>query len=128
MQGLVTAILLIAAGWLAFAGLVMAIRPHMAKAALAAMGSNAAIHLGEHALRALVGLSMIIRAPESQCAPCFYWSGWFILASSIAIALAPRRWHHAYAGWWANRIPLRAYRLLAPISLIAAMALAYGAW
>lgn len=112
---------MIAAGWLAFTGAVMAFAPEAARKALAGMGSTPAIQFGEHIPRALVGLALVVRAAHSKAPLLFEVGGWFILASSIAIMLAPRRWHNAYAVWWAQRIPAFAFRLLAlPTVLVAA--------
>ena len=121
-------ILLAAAGWLALVSLVMAFRPHLARRVLGAMGSTAEIHFGEHILRAIVGLALIVRASHSQIEFAFFWGGWFVLLSSILIMAVPRGLHHLYAQWWAERIPITAYPILAPFSLAGAGALAFCAW
>lgn len=126
IQALATGCILIAAGWLAFAAGVMAFAPALAQRALAAMASTPTIHFGEHIVRALVGVAMVIRADFSKAPLFFEWGGWFIIASSILIMLAPRRWHHSYAQWWAERIPPIAYRLLALPTLFFAGWFAYA--
>lgn len=108
--------LMLVAGW-------MAIRPAACRAILAKMGSTPLIHYGEHGVRALAGLCLIGAADASNAPLILTVAGGFIVVSSIVIALAPRRWHAAYAGWWAERLPLVAYQALSPVSLIGGAAL-----
>lgn len=101
----------------------MTVRPADCRAILAKMGSTPLIHYGEHGVRALAGVCLAGAAAASNAPLILTVAGWFIVVSSIVIALAPRRWHAAYAIWWANRLPLWAYRALAPVSLIGGIAL-----
>lgn len=68
---------------------------------------------------------MIIRASNAKAPALFEIAGWFVLLSSILIMIAPRGWHHAYAKWWADRIPLWAYRLISLPTLFFAGLIAY---
>lgn len=111
--------LMLVAGW-------MAIRPADCRAILAKMGSTPLIHYGEHAVRALAGLCLVGAAEASKAPLILTVAGWFIVVSSIVIALAPRHWHAAYAVWWADRLPLWAYPALAPVSLIGGAALIWS--
>lgn len=106
--------------WLVFVAGLMAARPHAAREGLAAMGSTLLIHLGEHALRGLAGLALIVAAGPSRFPQILTGIGIFILASSILIAAAPRRWHNAYARMCARLIPPAAMRVLSPVPLILA--------
>ena len=107
------AVVLLGAAWLAVVGIVCLLLPERARAALARMGSNWRVQLGEHIPRAIAGGAMVLHAPLSKAPTVFEVAGWFILASSILILLLPMRWHNAYAVWWGQRIPLAAYRVLA---------------
>ena len=127
IQALATGCIVIAAGWLAFAAGVMAFAPALAQRTLASMASTALVHFGEHAARALVGIALVIRADFSKAPLFFEWGGWFIIASSVLIMIAPKRWHRNYALWWAERIPLIAYRLFALPTMLFASWLAYAA-
>ena len=91
------------------------------------MGSTWAIQLGEHGLRGLAGAAMIMRADASKAPLAFEAIGWFVLATSLLILLLPRSWHHAYARWWAARIPTWAFRIASLPTLIGAVLLAYAA-
>jgi hypothetical protein len=53
--------------------------------------------------------------------------GGFLIVSALVLMLLPRRRHARYAGWWAARIPVRAVRLLAPVSLLTGIALIWVA-
>ncbi|MFU7529099.1 hypothetical protein [Qipengyuania sp. ASV99] len=110
---------LLGALWLVFVGAVCGIAPQRAQRGLAQMGANWQVQLGEHIPRAIVGAAMIVHAAESAAPQLFTIGGYFLVASSALILILPRRWHHDYASWWAARIPLLAYRLLA-IPVIAA--------
>lgn len=121
------AVVLLGAAWLVFVAAVCAMRPDAARDGLARMGANWRMQLGEHVPRAIVGGGMILRAAQSKAPMLFEIGGWFILASSILILLLPMRWHHAYAVWWAERIPLWVYRLFALPTALAGAMLAYAA-
>ena len=121
------AALLAAAGWLAFVGVVCLLRADFARAALSRMGSTWPIHLGEHALRALFGMALVLRADASKAPGLFIAGGWFVIATSVLIVLAPRRWHHAFALWWADRIPGQAWRWIGLASLAFSGLLAWAA-
>jgi len=126
MIGMAALIVVLAgAAWLAFVALACLFRPERARQSLAAMGSNWRWQLGEHIPRAVVGLAMVMRAPLSKAPEVLSIGGWFIVATSILILLVPMRWHNTYAVWWAERIPLAAYRLLSLPTLAMAVLLAY---
>jgi hypothetical protein len=125
IEAAVLLVVLAGAAWLALVAQVCLIRPERARQSLASMGSNWRWQLGEHIPRAIVGLAMVLRAPQSKAAQLFEIGGWFLVASSILILAVPTRWHNRYAVWWAERIPLVAYRLLALPTLALAVLLAY---
>ncbi len=121
-------VVLAGAGWLAIVSLACLFRPERARQGLASMGSNWRWQLGEHIPRAIVGMAMVLRAPLTKAPQLLEIGGWFIVATSILILLVPMRWHNRYAVWWAERIPLLAYRLLALPTLAIAVLLAYITW
>ncbi|WP_284124160.1 hypothetical protein [Parerythrobacter aestuarii] len=118
-------VILAGAAWLGIVGITCIVSPERAREGLAAMGSTWRIQLGEHIPRAIVGVAMVAHAPLSKASLPMEIAGWFIFASSVVILLLPMRWHHAYAVWWAERIPLAAYRIFAVPTLAIAVLLAY---
>lgn len=103
--------------WLIFAAIFMVVRPQKCLLFLRTMGSTAAIHFGEHSLRALAGLSLIGLAPQTSAPLAYKVFGAFLLVTSIMIVLAPRRWHHRYAQYWALKISPKALSLMAILPL-----------
>lgn len=112
---------MLSALWLIAAGGFMVIKPARCLALLRRMGSTPKIHFGEHILRGLAGLSLMGIANQTPYPRVFMIIGSFILVTSIAIGLAPRRWHHRYAVYWADRVSPLALRLMAPVPLIAGL-------
>ena len=109
--------LAVAAGiWLIGLGGFMLVRPKNALAALGRMGGSAAIHIGEMAVRILVGLALVIAAEASRYPVVITALGGFLIASAVVLLILPRRWHAAYSTWWAGRIPEAAVRLIGPVS------------
>jgi len=103
--------------WLIVAAVIMALWPQQCLAFLRKMGSTPAIHFGEHILRGLAGACLIGIAVQTPYPKAFMIVGGFILATSIIIGLAPRRWHHRYAVYWADKVSSLALRLMAPVPL-----------
>lgn len=92
------------------------VRPKTALAALGLMGGSAAIHIGEMAVRILVGLALVIAADASRYPVVITALGGFLIASAVVLLILPRRWHGAYSTGWASRIPEGAVRLIGPLS------------
>ncbi|WP_421789592.1 hypothetical protein [Hyphobacterium sp.] len=113
--------------WLIAVAALMAFAPHTALRGLAAMGSTPSIHFGEHALRGLAGLALVGASEASRFPSVFLIFGLFLVLSSILIIVAPRRWHHAYANFWAQRLPAWLIRLLSLLTAASGLALIWAA-
>ena len=111
--------------WLGLVGVVMIVAPNTALRALARFGSTVFINVAEHVLRFVAGAALFIISPETRAPLPLSIAGAFIALSSVAILLVPRRWHHAYALFWARTLPPWFVRLLGPPSLAAAVGLGY---
>lgn len=120
------AVLAAFAAFLALCAAAMAFTPLRARAAIAGAGATPALHFGEHLLRALVGLAFILAAGATPFTGIFQIAGSFLIATSLLIALLPRRWHIAYAQAGARLLPPPALRVLSPLPLAAAIALAWA--
>lgn len=117
---------LLFAAWMGLVGSLMLLAPDGALSILRMAGSTAVINVAEQALRFSFGLAMIGAAPLSRFPDAFQWIGLFIAATSVLILLVPRRWHHGYAVWWADKLHPVVVRLLAPIAFAAALVLVYA--
>ena len=124
-----TSALLIAATGVGLAGLsvLILLAPERAIQALSRFGSTPLIHFGELSLRAVIGLILVVGASATRHPLAVTVIGGFLTASALVLMLLPRRWHARYSGWWAARIPVGAVRLLAPVSLLAGVALVWVA-
>ncbi|WP_029415629.1 hypothetical protein [Brevundimonas bacteroides] len=112
---------------LAVLSLLILAAPGRALQALSRFGSTPTIHFSELSLRAVVGGIFVLGAPATRYPVTVAAIGGFLMISAGVLMLIPRRWHARYSSWWAARIPVWAVRLLAPISLLAGIALVWVA-
>ncbi len=113
-QGLVV----VAGVWLIGLGVFMLVRPRQALVALSRMGGSPGVHIGEMAVRILVGAAMVLAAAGSRYPLAVMVIGGFLIVSAVILLVLPRRWHAGYSTWWASRIPVPAVRLIAPLSWV----------
>ena len=113
-QGLVV----VAGVWLIGLGVFMLVRPRQALVALSRMGGSPSVHIGEMAVRILVGAAMVLAAAGSRYPLAVMVIGGFLIVSAVILLVLPRRWHAAYSTYWASRIPVPAVRLIAPLSWV----------
>ncbi len=105
--------------WLIGLSVFMLAAPRRALKALEAMGGTPAVHFGEMALRTAAGIALVLAAATSRFPHAIALIGGFLVVSALVLMLLPRRWHASYSTWWAQRIPVIAVRLVAPLSLVA---------
>ena len=109
--------LVVVAGlWLIGLGMFMLIQPRQALAALGQLGGSPSVHRGEMGVRILAGSAMVCAAAASRFPIAVTVIGSFLIVSAVVLLLLPRRWHSAYSTWWSRHIPVRAVRLIAPMS------------
>ncbi|HEV7226945.1 hypothetical protein [Brevundimonas sp.] len=104
--------------WMIGLGVLMAVAPRRALAALAAMGGTARVHFGEMGLRLIAGAALMVVSGASRFPQALWLIGAFLIVSAVVLMLLPRRWHSAYSRWWAARIPVWAVRVVAPTSVL----------
>lgn len=102
--------------WLIAVGVLAAARPRVALRFLGKAASTNLINYGELSLRLIAGAAFVLSAEVSRFPTVFLVFGWFVVASSIAMMLIPRRWHARYAVWWAGHLSPAAVRFAAPLS------------
>ena len=112
--------------WLIGVSGFMLVAPRRALKVLGAMGGSPAVHFGEMALRTTAGIALVLAAAASRFPPAIALIGWFLVVSAVVLMMLPRRWHASYSTWWAQRIPVIAVRLLAPLSVVAGGALIWA--
>lgn len=71
-------------------------KPSLAERLLNAMASSAKAHYTEQIVRLLVGASVVLASPLMWRSKLFWTVGWAIVVSSIALILAPWRWHFRF--------------------------------
>jgi len=95
-------------------------RPAVAERFFAAFASSARTHYTEQAVRLLVGAALIVASPAMWQAALFWVIGWGVVISSVALMLAPWRWH--------DRLGERVRPILIPrVKLFAVGLFAFGA-
>lgn len=127
MQTIAWIVLLAAAGWLMWAGVIMAFRPLYALHLLSRTATTWRINAIEQVPRLITGAAMIARAEISRFPSFFEMGGLFIVASSVVLLIIPLRWHNGYAVFWARRIPSGGVRMVAPLSILSGVALIWAA-
>ena len=100
----------------------MGFKPNGALVLLRKMGSTPQIHFGELSLRFLVGLGIYRFSEQTPHIRAFQIAGVFLMVTSIIIMCVPHKFHHAYARWWAEKIPPLAVRFLGLVPVI------FGVW
>lgn len=103
---------------LLFISILMVARPKLALHYLALMASTHLINYTELSLRLFWGVSMMHYAGVSRSPDFMKIFGIFLVVTSIVLLLLPRKWHAAYAVYWANTLSPLQVRLCAPISAI----------
>jgi len=103
--------------WLLFASVAMLSNPERCLEILRKMGSTPVIHFGEHILRGLAGLCLMGIAAHTPYPRVFLAVGGFLVGTSLLIGLAPRRLHHSYAVYWADKISPVAFRVMSVVPL-----------
>jgi hypothetical protein len=71
-------------------------RPAIAERFLTAFASSARTHYTEQVVRLLVGVSLIIRSAAMWQPKVFWFVGWAVGLSSLALIITPWQWHHLF--------------------------------
>jgi hypothetical protein len=128
------ALILVTVGglWLVGVAFLMALRPHyclhlLEKMTTSLKRSSWRLQFTEQGLRVLAGAALIVRAPASKLPPVFEVAGWILVATSLAIMVAPIRWHGAYGDLLLKWLKPAALRILSPIPAAAGAGLIYAA-
>lgn len=132
MQAVALIVVSAAGMWLVGVAALMAFRPRYCLHLLERMSanleqSNRRLHFTEQGLRIIAGVALIVRAPGSKLPLAFEIAGWLLVVSSVAIIIAPVRWHGAYGTWWARRLSPLVIRVLSPVPAVVGSGVVYAA-
>lgn len=75
------------------------ISPRKAKLFLSSFASSPFAHFAELFIRLLVGMSLVLHAPQMKYPAVFTVFGWTIVVTTIGLFAAPLRWHRRFARW-----------------------------
>jgi len=102
--------------WMMGVSVLILLRPIMMLGALSKMASTYLINYTELSLRLLVGIGVVGLAPFTTYTKLLHICGGFLIFTAIILMLIPRRWHHAYAVWWAGKLKPWQVQVATPIS------------
>jgi len=118
-------ILAVAALYLLALGLAAGCAPQRATRFLGQFAQSAKAHYTEMALRAAVGLALIVHAEHMRYSEAFVLIGWVITLTTALLLMVPWRWHQAIANR-AVPLALRILPVLALCSVLAGVLLLYS--
>ncbi|HEU0152719.1 MAG TPA: hypothetical protein VFQ84_05170 [Arenimonas sp.] len=110
-------VIVLAATYLLALGTLALILPARVRTFLLAHASTPFLHGLELALRLLVGVALLARAPSLPWPPVFARAGWLLVLTTGVLALVPWRWHQRFAS---RTVPV-ALRALPLIGISAAL-------
>ena len=102
-------------------------KPAVAERFFMAFASSARTHYTEQIVRLLIGASLIIRSGAMWQPKVFWFLGWGIVVSSLALILTPWQWHDRFGEEVRPRL-IRHMKLFAVGLLAFGLLLIYGVW
>ena len=116
---LISRFIIIAFGvWLLWVSERMLVKPSFAISSLRKFASANLINYTELSLRFIVGAAFYNFAPHTDYTKALQIIGIFLAVTAIMLMLIPRRWHHNYALWWADKLTDKQVRFCAPFSFV----------
>ena len=129
MELLYRIIVLIFGLWMLLVSVMMLSYPQKALNALRKFASTNLINYTELGLRFSVGMAFMGLAPFTDYSSALKVCGAFLIITAIILMLIPRRWHHSYAVWWADKLKPWQIQMATPLSFAvgaAAIGMAIG--
>lgn len=106
-------------------GFLMLFNPSKARETLRKAGSTNLIHFGELTVRLLPATAFILYAESSKIPEAFTIFGWFMIATSIALILIPKRYHNQFSNQAAKVLKPIYFQLIAPFSMLIGLGIIY---
>lgn len=107
-------------------GILMLLKPEIARATLRKAGSTNLINYTEITLRMIPASAMILYAEFSKFPEAFKLIGWFMIATSLVLYIVPRKVHHDYSLKCADILKPKYFRMLSPLSMIFGLLVIYS--
>lgn len=107
------------------AGIIMLIKPKIARATVAKAGSTNFINYAELTIRMIPATAMILYADFSKCPEVFRLFGWFMLGTSIVLLFVSRNWHHQLSLKFAEKLKPLYFQIISPFSIVIGMVIIY---
>ena len=98
-------------------GLLMLVKPKIARATLRKAGSTNFINYGEITIRMIPAIGLILVANNSKFPELFKIVGWFMLLTSFVLYFVPRKLHHDFSNKCADILKPFYFQLIAPFSI-----------
>ncbi|MBR9826004.1 MAG: hypothetical protein GYB36_09415 [Alphaproteobacteria bacterium] len=111
--------------WLTLVGVIMALTPEWALHLLRHAASTLLVHVIEMTVRFFFGMALILASKATLYPQAVFYIGFFLTVSSVLILVLPRRWHAAYAVWWADRLPAGVVRVFAVFAFVGGALILY---
>ena len=106
-------------------GLLMLLRPTIAREYLRKAGSTNLINYSEITIRMVPAAGLIIYSELSKYPELFRLLGWFMIATSLILFFVPRRIHHKYALRCADILLPKYIRMISPLSILFGCSIIY---
>lgn len=107
-------------------GLLMLLKPAKARKYLRLAGSTNLINYTEITVRMIPAAGLVLYAEYSKFSEIFMYLGWFMIATSLALYLIPRKLHHRYALMCANILTPKLIRITSPFSILFGLGIFYS--
>lgn len=98
-------------------GVLMLLKPTVARATLRKAGSTPFINYAEITLRILPAIGLILSAPVGRFPLILSTTGWFMIATSLVLYFIPRKMHHAFSNRAADFLKPLYFQFIAPFSM-----------
>ena len=106
-------------------GILMLIKPDIARTILRKAGSTNFINYAEITIRIIPATALILSADNSQYPDIFKIFGWFMLLTSLILYFVPRQLHHNFSNKAADILKPFYFQLISPFSILIGLLLIY---
>lgn len=99
-------------------GVLMFLKPKIARETLRKAGSTNLINYAEITLRIIPAIALIIFAIYSKFPEIFKVFGWFMLLTSLVLYFVPRKLHHRFSNKCAEILKPFYFQIISPFSIL----------